>query len=68
MARLLTSDELAELLRYSERGIRRLAKLGRLPSVQLFPRAKLLFDAEAVQKLLRESQPPRPAGADPKKE
>lgn len=48
---LLTADEVATILRCSERTVRRMAQRGELPSVRSHRR--VLIPAKAVDKLIR---------------
>ncbi len=56
MSTLLTTDEVAELLRMSDWSVRDLVRQGKLPVVRLRPRGKLLFSRESVERVLRESE------------
>jgi hypothetical protein len=54
MPELLTAAEVAQLLRLAPDTVRGLARSGILPRTQLRPRGRILFEAAAVRKVLRE--------------
>jgi excisionase family DNA binding protein len=60
MPQFLTTSELAERLRCSVEHVRHLARTKRLPSTRLAPTGKLLFDLEAVEAALRQTNTQRP--------
>ena len=52
IARLLTTDEVAGILRTSPWGVRRLVSGGRLRAIRLTPHGRLRFRAEEVKQLI----------------
>ena len=74
MTNMLTADEVAEAWRVSPRSVRAWARLGILPAIQLRPRGRLLFPADAVNARLDQSRldrapevvepEPEPVGAE----
>jgi excisionase family DNA binding protein len=54
MTRLLTTAEVAERLRCSVWNVRDLVRAGRLPSVRLKPRGRLLFDEDELRQAIRD--------------
>ncbi len=51
---LITVAELSAVTKLSPKTIRRAAKAGRIPALQLGPRAALRFDPEDVRRLMDE--------------